>query len=92
MSEEGVQQGDPLGPLLFCLVIQPIVETVKSEVNQWYLDDGSIGGPLKSVIEDVQKIIKLPWHAENDVSFKNNSMLAFQGIFEYFRFNDEGIG
>ena len=24
-SAEGVQQGDPLGPLLFCFVIQPVV-------------------------------------------------------------------
>ena len=24
-SEQGIQQGDPLGPLLFCLALQPIV-------------------------------------------------------------------
>ena len=31
MSSEGVQQGDPLGPLLFCLTIQPLVLKLSSE-------------------------------------------------------------
>ena len=29
-SQEGVQQGDPLGPLLFCLVIHPLVKKLGS--------------------------------------------------------------
>src|SRR5215469_3434103 len=27
-SAEGVQQGDPLGPLLFCLPLQPILQSL----------------------------------------------------------------
>ena len=57
LSEEGVQQGDPLGPLLFCLLIQPIVESIQSDMNEWYLDDGSIGGPIANVIQDIKRII-----------------------------------
>ena len=30
-SAEGVQQGDPLGSLLFCLVIQPLIVKLRSE-------------------------------------------------------------
>ena len=30
-SEVGVQQGDPLGPLLFCLVLQKVVSTVTAD-------------------------------------------------------------
>ena len=38
-SSEGVQQGDPLGPLLFCLVIQPLIEQLTSEfvVSIWMM-------------------------------------------------------
>ena len=41
-SEEGVQQGDPLGPFLFSLGIQDLVSSCKSEFNVWYLDDGTL--------------------------------------------------
>ena len=33
LSEEGIQQGDPLGPLLFCLAIIPIFEHLSSPLN-----------------------------------------------------------
>ena len=45
-SHQGVQQGDPLGPLLFTLVLHPlvckIVETFSLSLHAWYLDDGTI--------------------------------------------------
>jgi hypothetical protein len=40
LSETGVQQGDPLGPVLFCLALHPVMKSLKSEFNVWYLDDG----------------------------------------------------
>jgi hypothetical protein len=43
-SSEGIQQGDPIGPLLFCLSIQDLVSSLKSEYKVFYLDDGTIGG------------------------------------------------
>jgi Reverse transcriptase (RNA-dependent DNA polymerase) len=52
-SEMGVQQGDPLGPLLFALTIQPILVKVQQECQldffRWYLDDGTIGGNVAEV-------------------------------------------
>jgi hypothetical protein len=39
-TETGVQQGDPLGPVLFCLALHPVIKSLKSEFNVWYLDDG----------------------------------------------------
>ena len=42
-SEEGPQQGDPMGPLMFSLAIHPILETMKSSLIIGYLDDLTAG-------------------------------------------------
>jgi hypothetical protein len=52
-SEEGVHQGDPLGPLLFCLAIHPLLLSCRSELRVGYLDDVSLGGDLSTVAQDV---------------------------------------
>ena len=53
-SAEGVQQGDPLGPLLFCLSIHDLCSQLRSEFNVWYLDDGSVGGSLEEIRHDLE--------------------------------------
>ena len=58
MSSTGVQQGDPLGPLLFCLAIRKLTSKLKSDFNQWYLDDGVLGGDPKIVKDDYESIIE----------------------------------
>ena len=55
-SEEGTQQGDPLGPLLFCITIQPLLHMLRSELVVSYIDDISIGGHIFTVDEDVTTI------------------------------------
>ena len=57
-SSEGVQQGDPLGPLLFCLTIQHVCSLLKSELCIFYLDDGTLGGVLSDVLHDSEVIKK----------------------------------
>ena len=56
-SAAGVQQGDPIGPVLFALAVDDIACTVKSPVNMWYLDDATIGGTAASVHSDLSPVI-----------------------------------
>ena len=55
-SAEGVQQGDPLGSLLFCLAIHPLILQLKAEFRVFYLDDGSLGCAEEDVLHDSQLI------------------------------------
>ena len=55
-SEIGVQQGDPLGPLLCCLVLQQVVSAITEDAdcasllfNKWYIDDGVVAGPIAAI-------------------------------------------
>jgi len=57
--EEGPQQGDPLGPLLFCNTIQPLLSSLSSELNLGYLDDVTMAGPADTVASDVAEIIQV---------------------------------
>ena len=55
-SDEGAQQGNPLGPLLFCVSIMDLASTMTSELNIWYLDDGTIGGQLNDLLHDLDTV------------------------------------
>ena len=56
ISSEGVQQGDPLGPLLFCLTNLEIAQAIKSEFCVFYLHDATLGGPVDQVLEDLASV------------------------------------
>ena len=53
LLEEGTQQGDPLGPQLFCITIQPLLHMLRSELVVGYIEDITIGGHISTVDEDV---------------------------------------
>ncbi|XP_061706329.1 uncharacterized protein LOC133517161 [Cydia pomonella] len=55
-SEVGCQQGDPLGPAIFSLAINPIIKKLNSKFNVWYLDDGTLGGDVDTVLSDLYTI------------------------------------
>ena len=56
ISAEGIQQVDPLGPMLFCLATHELVSSLSSELNVFYLDNGTIGGNLEDLQADLQRI------------------------------------
>jgi len=56
LSQEGPHQGDPLGPLLFCLSIHPDLEQLKSELIAAFVDDLTLGGPADTVAADIDHI------------------------------------
>jgi hypothetical protein len=52
-SAIGVQQGDPLAPNLFCMVLKKFINAISAncalDINLWFLDDGVIAGPAEKV-------------------------------------------
>lgn len=57
LSQVGAQQGDPLGPLVFSLAIQKAISELKSPLNIWYLDDGTLGGRPEDVQQDLLTLL-----------------------------------
>jgi len=58
LPQEGTQQGDPLGPLLFCLSVQSLLDSLTSKFSAGYMDDFTIGGSISDVERDVLQIIQ----------------------------------
>lgn len=55
-SRTGIQQGDPLSSLLFSLAVDDVAKTADTDINVWYLDDATLGGPLELVTRNIQRI------------------------------------
>ena len=57
-SDSGVQQGDPLGPLLFSLAAQNLIKRIASDctltLNAWFLDDGTLAGSIPEVLKALE--------------------------------------
>ena len=62
-SQTGVQQGDPLGPMLFALVLHKLVSSIDADdgclnliLQTWYLDDGVLANNHTAVLHALQII------------------------------------
>jgi len=55
-SAEGAQQSDPLSPLLFCMTIQPLLQSLSSELVAAYMDNVMLGGNKSTVADDINTI------------------------------------
>lgn len=56
LSQNGAQQGDPCGPLLFSSAIHFVINALVSEFVVFYLDDGTIAGEYESVLRDFKTV------------------------------------
>lgn len=58
MSKRGVQQGDPLGPLSFCIGIMKLTHSLSSKLNCWYLDDGTLCDNFCTLLTDIRRTLE----------------------------------
>jgi len=58
LSEQGPQQGDPVGPLLFSNTLHPTLSSLKASLNLGYLDDITLGDTQSVVDADVKEVIE----------------------------------
>nr|GEZ76955.1 putative reverse transcriptase domain-containing protein [Tanacetum cinerariifolium] len=65
-SCQGVQQGDPLCPFLFSLVLHPLICKIRDSFNlclqEWYLDEGTIVGDtlvVGKVLELIKEMVRV---------------------------------
>ena len=56
-SSESIRQGDPFGPALFALSVDPIAKDMRSEFNVLCPDDACIGGDRDTVLHDVENMV-----------------------------------
>ena len=78
-SMEGVQQGDPLGPFLFCLGIQDLINRCKSQYKCWFMDDGTMGDSPEVVLEDFIKILDAANSLGLEVNTEKCEIMLLQG-------------
>ena len=82
LSAEGIQQGDPLGSMLFCLGTYNLVASLSSEFTVNYPDDGTIGGSIADIETNIQQIVDqekaLGLFLNVDKSSVNPVLSAFQ--------------
>ena len=57
-SETGIQQGEPIGPALFALLVDEAARGVQSEFNVWYLDDATLGDSPERVYDDLVVLLE----------------------------------
>jgi hypothetical protein len=78
ISQRGVQQGDPLGPALFCLAVHSIASQMSSAFNVWYLDDATIADKPHIVAQDLSKVLSASKAAGMELNFSKCEVVFLQ--------------
>jgi hypothetical protein len=75
----GAQQGDSCGPMIFSLAIQPIILSLDSQLNIWYLDDGTLADYPEVVLSDFKKVINLSRKIGLELNFNKSEFFCCSG-------------
>ncbi|XP_008486032.1 uncharacterized protein LOC103522716, partial [Diaphorina citri] len=87
-SVVGAQQGDPCGPLAFCLAVQHIVQSMKSELNVWYLDDATLADDPETVLSDFKALISLAKDAGLEINSAKCEIFSISSPLDISTLND----
>ena len=86
-SQSGVQQGDPLGPMLFALVLHKLVSSIEADddcidfrFNAWYLDDGTLAGERSAVVRALHLIEELGPHLGLFINYPKCEVFSRNGF------------
>ncbi|CAL5187892.1 unnamed protein product [Lathyrus oleraceus] len=78
MSATRVQQDDPLGPLLFALVLHPLIHQISNNckvlLHVGYLDDGTIIGESEEVVKALDIIREIDPRLGLELNIHNNEI------------------
>ena len=82
-SESGVQQGDPLGPMLLALVLHKLVTIIAADddflhllLEVWYLNDGVLAGDRSAVLRALHLMEELGPHLGLHINFQKCEEVA----------------
>ena len=85
-SQSGVQQGDPLDPMLFALVLRKLVSTIEADddfvdllLDAWYLDDVVLAGERSAVVRSLHLIEELGPHLELHINLPKCQLFSRNG-------------
>jgi hypothetical protein len=76
---DGAQQGDPCGPMIFSLAIQPIILSLDSQLNICYLNDGTLADYPEVVLSDFKKVNNLSRKIGLELSFSKCKIFCCSG-------------
>ncbi|WP_164983176.1 hypothetical protein, partial [Klebsiella pneumoniae] len=66
-------------PMLFSLAVQPIILSLNSELNIWYLDDGTLADYPEVVLSDFKKVINLSKKIGLELNFNKCEIFSCSG-------------
>ena len=82
-SQKSPQQGDRLGPILFCLTVQPHLNSLQSPLTVAFMDDFTLGGPEDIVEQDIAMVTSTGANLGLNLNVNNTAIVRPNGCLLY---------